>query len=183
MNIESNKIAGAIFGTMLVMVGLNIASDALFHEKKATVAGYNLPVPEAKASESAPAAQAAPAEALPVLLASADAAKGQNATKKCAACHSFDQGGPNRVGPNLYDVVTGPKGKAQGFGYSAALKERAAKGETWGYEELYAFLQNPKGYLPGTTMAFAGVASAKERADIIAYLRSLSGSPKPLPTP
>jgi cytochrome c len=114
-----------------------------------------------------------------VLLASADVAKGQAAARKCASCHSFEKGGPNRVGPNLHDVVGRAKAAVPNFSYSAALKE---KGGEWSFENINAFLQNPKGYAPGTTMAFAGIGAAAERADILAYLRSLSDSPKPLPT-
>jgi cytochrome c len=181
MNIETNKIAGAVFGTLLVIVGLRIGTDMLYAEPEAAIPGYDLPVPQIQGSGAQANTPAIPTEPLPVLLAAADAAKGQSAAKKCASCHSFEQGGPNRIGPNLYEIVEGSKARSAGFGYSAALKERGTKGEKWGYEELNAFLINPKAYIAGTSMAFAGIASAKERADIIAYLRSLSSSPKPLP--
>ena len=115
-----------------------------------------------------------------MLLAKADPAKGQSAAKKCGACHTFEKGGPNKVGPNLYGVVGRPVASHAGFNYSAALK---GKGGNWTFEDLNDFIHNPKGYVPGTTMAFAGVAQAQERADILAYLRTLSDSPQPLPTP
>jgi cytochrome c len=99
--------------------------------------------------------------------------------RKCASCHSFDKGGPNRVGPNLHEVVGRPKASKPDFNYSAALK---SKGGEWTFEDINAFIQNPKAYANGTTMVFAGIAQAGERADILAYLRSLSDSPKPLPT-
>ncbi len=102
-----------------------------------------------------------PSEPLPVLLAKADPAKGQAAAKKCQACHTFEKGGPNKVGPNLYGVVGGPKAHAQAFNYSAALK---GKGGDWNFEELDKFIHNPKGAIPGTIMAFAGIPSADERA-------------------
>lgn len=178
---ELNKIMGAVLGALMFVVGSSILAGMLFTPKPAGVAGYALPEPEATAGGSAPAQ--APAEPLPVLLASADVARGQTAAKKCLSCHTFGQGEPSKVGPNLYNVVGGPKAHAQGFGYSAAMKERGAKGEQWGFDELAGFLENPRGYLPGTSMAFAGIRSAQERADIITYLRSLSDSPVPLPAP
>ena len=104
--------------------------------------------------------------------------KGQATAKQCQACHTFEKGGPNRVGPNLWGIVGRPRASEAGFNYSAAMK---AKGGTWTFGELYAFLANPRGYIPGTAMTFAGLSRGQQRADVIDYLHTLSDSPMPLP--
>jgi cytochrome c len=123
---------------------------------------------------------AAPAAEEPIekLLASADVGKGETAAKKCAACHTFGKGEPNRVGPNLYGVVGRPKGTEGGFEYSAGMK---AKGGNWTFEDLNHFLTKPQAFVQGTKMSFAGLPRASERADVIAFLNSKSDSPQPLP--
>jgi cytochrome c len=113
------------------------------------------------------------------LLATADPASGESYAKKvCAACHSLNEGGKAIIGPNLYGVVGGPHAHMAGFGYSDALK---AKQGPWTYDELFAWLTKPDAYAPGTRMAFPGIKNAKLRLDVIAYLRTLSHHPEPLP--
>ena len=115
------------------------------------------------------------------MIGGADPAAGQKAAKKCAACHSFDNGGKNKVGPNLWNIVNRKPATVDGFKYSGALTEY---GETtnWTYEALDAYLTNPKTAIPGNKMAFAGLKKPKDRADVLAYLRSLSDSPAELPS-
>lgn len=143
-------------------------------------------------SAPAPATPSAPATPAPAtatggpsadgtvlaLLAAADAGAGKKAFRKCKACHSVDKGGAHKVGPNLWDVVGRAKAGAQGYKFSGAL---AGLGGTWTFADLDAFLAKPKAFAPGTKMRFNGVKKAAERAAVIAYLRSLSDSPKPLP--
>ena len=179
---ELNKIAGGVLASLLFMMGLGILSDAIFKAKQPIVAGYALPTAdEGGAATSAPTAAAAPAEPIAVRLASADAKKGEAVAKACTACHSFDKGGANKVGPALYGIVERAKGATAGFNYSAGLKERAGKGEKWDYESLDAFINNPKAYIAGTAMSYSGLADPAKRADLVAYLRSLSDNPAALP--
>ncbi len=116
------------------------------------------------------------------LLVTASAEKGKKVAKKCTACHTFDQGGPNRTGPNLWDVVNKAKASAEGFSYSNGLAAMGAAGEVWTYESIDKLILKPKAYISDTKMSFAGLKKVKDRANMIAYLRSLSDSPAPLPT-
>lgn len=178
---EVNKVAGAVLGILTLAMGVGFFADALIKPKPVLKAGYELPDNTGAPSAAAAPAAAEKAEPITVRLASANVGKGESAAKKCASCHQFTKDGKNGTGPLLYGIVTRAKGAAAGFNYSAALKERAGKGEKWDYEALDAFIANPKGYLSGTSMAFGGIAKPDERADLIAYLRSLAENPAPLP--
>lgn len=179
MSMEANKIFGAILLALLVGTLSGFIAEVLVHPKPLEKAAYVIAVPDsaATAGAAAPAGPSGPAEIAP-LLAKADAAAGQTASKACVACHSFNKGEAGKVGPNLYGLVGGPKAHVQGFAYSDAL---AKKGGEWSYDDLNHFLYDPKGFLPGTKMTYAGVKKDQERANIIAYLRSLSDNPAPLP--
>src|ERR1700728_751572 len=175
---ELNKILVAVLGTCLIWLVTSSAAGALFAPNKPEKPGFEIAVKE-EAAGGEKAAAAAPPEPIEKLLQTASVQKGEQAAKKCAACHDFTKGGPNKVGPNLYGIVGDKKGEGRGFNFSAAMK---AKGGTWSYEDLNQFISNPKGFVPGTAMGFAGIQKDSERADVIDYLHTLADSPVPLPT-
>lgn len=134
----------------------------------------------AATAKAEPAEQEAkvPEEPLPVLLAKADLKKGERVAKKCVSCHTFEKGGKNKVGPNLYGILTRGRAAHASYKYSSAMKD---KGGSWSYEDLYHFLTKPKDFVPGTKMSFAGLRKPMDRADVILYLRKHDDAPPPLP--
>ena len=176
---EWNKIAGAVLFALLLAVGLSIFSEIIFESAAPETPGYVVAVAaEGEAGGEAPASQP-----IGVLLAGADAGAGEAAAKKCLACHTFGEGEANKVGPNLWDVVMHPIAAHEGYEYSDAMKAYAEEVGDWSYEQLDTYLTDPTGVVPGTKMVFPGLKNDKERANVVAYLRSLSGSPEPLPEP
>ncbi len=175
---EWNKIFGAVLGTCLLVFGLKIVGGILFQGEAPEKPGFAIAAAEAPADNAAPAG---PAVSIGTLLAKADKDKGANIAKACAACHDFTKGGPNKVGPELYGVVGRPMGTEAGFTYSDGFK--AMGGKNWDYDSLNEWLKKPSGFIHGTKMAFAGIGNDQNRADVIAYLSTLSDSPVPFPAP
>jgi cytochrome c len=176
---ELNKIAGAVLSALLVLVGtstlVEIATTPHGGEGEHEIVGFQLPAPgEHGEAGAAPAkAEAGGFEAAKVvaMVPQANAEKGQAIFKKCMACHSGEQGGPNKVGPVLWGVVGRPKASVASFGgYSSAMKE---KGGEWDLDSLATFLHKPKDYVSGTKMNFAGINKDDQLADLLAYLSTL----------
>jgi cytochrome c len=173
---ELNKILGAVLFTCLCILALNITADAVFAPVKPAKPGYAIAVPEKQ--DAAPGQPAEPSKPIAALLAEASAERGQAAARVCVACHTFQKGEPNKVGPNLWDTVGKKVATHQGFDYSPAMK---AKGGEWSFEALDIYLKNPRAAVPGTKMAFAGINRDSQRADVIMFLRTLADKPQPLP--
>jgi cytochrome c len=174
---EVNKVLGAVLGTFLGIHAVNLMAGAVFTPGVPAKPGYEIAVTEAPTAGSQETPKA-PEEPIEQRLASADPERGQGAVKPCETCHTFDKGGQNRIGPNLWGVVGRDRASEAGFNYSAAMK---SKGGKWSFEELDKFLTNPRRDIPGTAMTFAGIDQDRRRADVIDYLRTLSDNPQPLP--
>lgn len=173
---ELNKIAGAVLFSLLLVLGVKNAAEIVYETHEANPKAFVVEgvAVEGAAEEAAPAAAQVP---LPVLLAKADAAVGEKQAKKCAACHNFQEGAGAKIGPDLYGIVGRKVAGAAGFGYSDGMKK---KGGAWTFEELFHFVENPRGYVAGTAMSFAGIKDPQQRADLLVYLNTL-GSNRPLP--
>ena len=171
---EWNKIAGWVLTAAIAVLGLSIVTGMIYSPHAPEQKGYVVEGVEAEADAGGAAEAEKP---IAFFLASADAAKGEAAFKKCAACHTINAGGANGIGPNLHATVGKPVASKPGFAYSEALK---SKGGSWGFDELSQWLKSPKAYAPGNKMSFAGLGKPEERANVIAYLNA-QGSNLPLP--
>ncbi|WP_376702068.1 cytochrome c family protein [Mesorhizobium sp. ISC25] len=179
---EVNKLLAAFLGTVFIVFSVGIVSDALFASPAPEKPGFAIEATEP--AEGGPAAPAAEAKPIAELLATANAEAGAAIFKKCQACHSGEKGGPNKVGPDLWDIIDRPVAEHEGFAYSAGMKEFSKGGsEKWTYDNLNHFITSPKKFVKGTAMGFAGLPKDEDRANVIAYLRTLSDNPKPLPAP
>ena len=169
---EFNKIAGAILLTLLSMMAIAKIGNTLvppFHPVHDTAAHDATGPKEPDTKE--------PEKPVAELLAAADPKKGESRARDCTSCHSFEKGGANKVGPNLWDIVGRKKGSHAGFAYSDGLKN--AGGE-WTFEEIFKYLANPGAMISGSKMVFR-LPNAEQRANVIVYLRTLSDAPKALP--
>ena len=168
---ELNKIAASILLSALIIMVVSNVVDMLYNPEGNEIEHQTIVLsdsePEQKIEQIA--------LDIGALMQNANFDKGKSVAKKCIACHSFEKAGPNKVGPNLWNIVGSKKAHlGSAFNYSKAVLE---KGGSWGYEELFAFLKNPKSYIKGTRMAFAGISKPQEIADLISYLRAMSDNP------
>jgi cytochrome c len=193
---EFSKIAGAVLCVLLVIVGSRTALHIIEENRGPQKPGYTLPMPEVAApgkeqlgvGEAVPppvSLPGVPEGELPTgfdpveaaqLMAGADIANGKTIFRKCIACHSGEEGGPNKAGPNLWAIVGRAKASHEGFTYSGAMK---AKGSDWTPVELASFLHKPKEFVPGTRMIFPGIPDVSDVADLLSYLNTLGGKPAP----
>ena len=177
---EWNKIIGSVLGAVLFIVAVSLASQAIYYAPPPAKPAYVVPGVTASTTpaEAAPtpvAAEQAPdfATAIPM----ANAANGGMIADRCAACHDWTKGGPNKIGPNLYGVVGRSRASHPGFDYSSAMK---AKTGNWTYADLFTFLKQPQVFVPGTKMSFGGLPKVQDRMDVIAFLRMQADMPAPL---
>ncbi len=178
-SLEVNKALGAVLAAGVAFMVATVVSDWVINPEIPKKLAIKVEGVKAEEAPQAGASNGPPEVPIAVALQTADVKAGDaDVHKLCVACHSFDEGQPAKVGPNLYGVVGGPHAHMAGFDYSAALKDK--KGP-WTFDELNQWLTSPRTYAPGTKMAFAGIGDEKERADVIDYLRSLSHNPVPLP--
>lgn len=188
---ELNKIAGAVLGSLLIVLGLGKLAGAIYGpplEGEETVAVADIDATEpaadhgpADASVTPEASQSEGAPALVALFASVTEADAEKAARNCKACHSFDEGGRDAPGPNLWGIIGGPFGHRPGYNYSDAIETANAKGRVWSYENLDAYLADPAAFLPGNKMTFRGLKKPEQRAAMIVYLRAHMDNPPPLP--
>ena len=175
---EINKIVAAILMVALLVIGIGKLSSIVFHVEKPKMPGYLVEVSQVASGSNAETEAVEEKVDISALVAMGDAVSGEKVFKKCAACHSINKGGKNKIGPALYNVVGRKVGDISDYKYSKAL---AAYGKEWTFEELNGFLIKPTKWVKGTKMAYAGLRKEKDRASVIKYLNKNSDNPLPLP--
>jgi cytochrome c len=175
---ELNKIIAAILMVVLLVIGLGKIADGVFHVKKPKNPGYQIEVESQLTSATSQATEMVEKIDITAVMALGDIASGEKIFKKCAACHSINKGGKNKIGPALYNVVGRAVGGIDNYKYSKTL---VSYDKEWTFEELNGFLTKPSSYLKGTKMSYAGLRKEKDRASVIKYLNQNSDSPKLLP--
>ena len=174
MGFEINKLVAAILVTVLIVFGIGEISDIIFKVNKTGVIAYKVEEPVRSSDE----AKAESSVEISSLLSLGDVTHGEKVFKKCAACHSINKDGKNKIGPKLYNVVGKATGATSDYKYSKAL---ISYSKTWTFEELNGFLIKPAKWIKGNKMGFAGLKNDKDRASVILYLNQNSDNPQPLP--
>ena len=175
---EINKVVAAVLMVALLIIGIGKISSLIFHVEKPKTPGYAIEVEQvANTTESSTKASEEKID-IAAIMAMGDADSGKIVFKKCAACHSIEKGGKNKIGPALYNVVGRKVGGVDDYKYSKALAEYE---KAWTFEELNGFLLKPSKWIKGTKMAYAGLRKEKDRASVIKYLNQSSDNPQPLP--
>jgi cytochrome c len=177
-----NKVAGVILAVALFMMALGELSNIVFGRSVSAELAY--PVDLSALQTSGPAADepSGPVD-FGVLLANADLSAGERVARRCVACHTFNEGGASGTGPNLWGIMGRAVADVSGFNYSSAMNSYGSDGTRWLFENMYDYLENPRGYVPGTSMSFAGLRNQNDRINVIAYMREQDSSPLELPDP
>ena len=178
---EINKIIASILVAIIIFVIIGFVGNFIvkINYNESLVKAYKIDLPEASAdSTMRKATTDEMVESVSSLLASASLERGEKISNKCGACHNYKKGSKSKIGPNLWDLINRPKASVSGFAYSKSLSEYGGK---WTFEELNEFLYNPKEYISGTKMNFAGLNNVKDRANLILWLKQQSDNPIPLP--
>ena len=175
---EINKIVAAILMVALLIIGIGKISGIIFYVEKPKVPGYEVETNQVASNSNAKAETVEEKVDISTLMAMGDAVSGEKVFKKCAACHSIVEGGGNKIGPGLYNVVGRAVGGITDYKYSKSL---ISYDKEWTFEELNGFLIKPTSWIKGTKMAFAGLKKEEDRASVIKYMNQNGDSPIPLP--
>ncbi|MBM3468710.1 MAG: cytochrome c family protein [Alphaproteobacteria bacterium] len=174
---EVNKIAASLLIALLVAMVGSLLSEHLLHHEKLEKPAFVIEGVEDTSHPGNKSSADEPLKPITPLLASANVERGQTIAKKCTQCHTFEKGGANKTGPNLWGIIGNKIAHAADFAYSSGFKE---KGGTWDFEKMNTLLNKPRDFVKGTKMSFVGLKNDQERADVIAYLNSLSDTPQSL---
>ncbi|KAA5804795.1 cytochrome c family protein [Alkalicaulis satelles] len=178
-----NKVAGAILAVGLFIMALNELSGILFPTRGTGELAFPIDLAALDAAAPAAAADDSGPVDFGLLLAGADLSAGERVARRCVACHTFDQGGAHGTGPNMWNVMGRTVASISGFNYSSAMSDYGSDGTQWMFQNMYEYLENPRRYVPGTSMSFAGLRSQDDRINIIAYMRNQADDPIDLPEP
>ncbi|MEE4348606.1 MAG: cytochrome c family protein [Pacificimonas sp.] len=168
---EWNKIMGWVLAAAIAVLGLSIVTGYVYDGERPEEMGYFIDVPE---DAGAAAVEVDPMVEFITAMQDPDVAKGEAVFRKCATCHTVEQGGENKLGPNLYGILGKDIASVPGFSYSNALQEEPGD---WSYELFNAYMRNPRGTIPGNVMSFAGLSKVEDRANLVAYLLTYGGGP------